>query len=462
MLKADLAIGAGGATSWERCCLGLPSLIITMAENQKPIAAELDRQRLAHWLGDHDTVNEFSLTTALKDALDSKGMADWSNRCRNTVDAKGTERVAAIVSLTSSTQLKARPACVDDEDLLLQWAKNPLVRQNVFNRKVISPEENRDWFYKRLRDPDNCRIYVVKTVEGLPIGQVRFELTDDSWEIDFALDPVARDKGLGKNLLQAAIKVFRQSMSGGLVFGRVKKGNVVSQEVFEDFAFTPEEEKGEESKAIAICSDSDSWMNEYIPGLLLGWLVTGHQCVWVHSSADLPGGALCFYLSYGRIVDQLTCEKYKNNLVIHASDLPSGRGWSPTSWMILEGKQSIPVTLLEVVKNVDSGPIYAQEWIELKSTSLTDQWRAELADATLRLATDFVSRFPESLNSAHCQEGEATYYAKRCPKDSELDIDKTLRDQFNLLRIVDNDNYPAYFLYTGKKFVLQIREEDSE
>jgi hypothetical protein len=52
-------------------------------------------------------------------------------------------------------------------------------------------------------------------------------------------------------------------------------------------------------------------MNEYIPTLLLEWLVIGHQCVWVHSSADLPGGDLCFYLSYGQIVDQLTRENIK-------------------------------------------------------------------------------------------------------------------------------------------------------
>jgi len=243
MLKADLAIGAGGATSWERCCLGLPSLIITIAENQKPIAAELDRQRLARWLGHHDTVNEFSLTTALKDTLVAEGMADWSNRCRNAVDAKGAERVASIVSLKSNTPLKARPASVDDEELLLKWVNDPLVRQNSFNSEVIAPEEHRAWLYKRLRDPDNCSIYIVETAEGLPIGQVRFELTDDGWEIGFALDAVARGRGLGKNLLQAAMKVFRQSISGALVFGKVKKDNLPSQKVFEGLTFAPEEEK---------------------------------------------------------------------------------------------------------------------------------------------------------------------------------------------------------------------------
>ena len=43
MLDADLAIGAGGSTSWERCCLGLPTLLFVTAENQKVIAENLER-----------------------------------------------------------------------------------------------------------------------------------------------------------------------------------------------------------------------------------------------------------------------------------------------------------------------------------------------------------------------------------------------------------------------------------
>jgi len=245
LLKADLAIGAGGTTSWERCCLGLPSLVITLAENQKPIVVELDKQRLVCWLGHHDMVSEHSLKTTLKDVLDTEGVADTSNRCRDVVDGKGAERVAATVLLNSNTHLNARLACVDDEDLLLHWANDPLVRQNAFNPSVIATEEHRIWFYKSLRDPDNCRIYIVETaVEGLPIGQVRFERSDGGWEIDLALDAAARGRGLGKKLLQITIKSFQRLMSGTLVFGRVKKDNLASQKVFDGLSFTPEEDKG--------------------------------------------------------------------------------------------------------------------------------------------------------------------------------------------------------------------------
>jgi len=52
--------------------------------------------------------------------------------------------------------------------------------------------------------------------------------------------------------------------------------------------------------------------------------------------------------------------------------------------------------------------------------------------------------------------GEPTYYPRHRPKDSELDPDKTLRQQFNLFQVVDNDNYPAYFSHNGQEFLLKI------
>jgi methionyl-tRNA formyltransferase len=208
--------------------------------------------------------------------------------------------------------------------------------------------------------------------------------------------------------------------------------------------------------SIAVCSDAGSWINSSIPQLLLPWLAAGHQCAWGHDARQLPGGDLCFYLSYGRIVDQETRSRYRNNLVVHASDLPKGRGWSPTSWMILEGEQRIPVTLLEAVDAVDAGSIYAQDWFDVDATDLVSQWRDKLAESTVKLVKNFVADFPESLKAARVQVGEPTYYPRRRPKDSELDPDRTLRQQFNLFQVVDNDRYPAYFSHNGQEFLLKI------
>ena len=93
MVKADLAIGAGGATSWERCCLGLPAIVITLADNQKPIAAELNRAGLIQCLGHKDQVTENQLAQALALILDDELAPDWSERCRQQVDGIGADRV---------------------------------------------------------------------------------------------------------------------------------------------------------------------------------------------------------------------------------------------------------------------------------------------------------------------------------------------------------------------------------
>lgn len=247
MVQADLAIGAAGATSWERCCLGLPALVVTLAENQIPIATELDRLRLARWLGDKNAVSALSLQYALLDALsDEDPLFEWSTRCRAPVDGRGAERVAELLLLNSNTTLSARLACLDDELLLLTWANDSVVRQNAFCSDPITPQIHRVWFYKRLRDQENCQIFILETVTGMPIGQVRFERSDDAWEISYSLAAEVRGRGLGSRLLQSAILAFRKSRKDGLVFGRVKPGNLASRKVFENLGFAASTAKGGE------------------------------------------------------------------------------------------------------------------------------------------------------------------------------------------------------------------------
>lgn len=98
MLAADLAIGASGATSWERLCLGLPALIVTVADNQRPIAAELSRRKLVRWLGDAGDVSERDLFSGLKEIVDAGLDPVWSTSCLHFVDGAGTERVSAALS----------------------------------------------------------------------------------------------------------------------------------------------------------------------------------------------------------------------------------------------------------------------------------------------------------------------------------------------------------------------------
>jgi methionyl-tRNA formyltransferase len=155
-------------------------------------------------------------------------------------------------------------------------------------------------------------------------------------------------------------------------------------------------------------------------------------------------------------------QRFQHVLVVHESDLPEGRGWSPLTWQILDGADHIPVTLIEAAGAVDSGPVFAQRWITFGGHELIDELRAAQAEVTHALCRAFVDDYPDSAAQGREQTGEATYYPRRRPAHSELDPERSLAEQFNQLRVADNDRYPAFFEWHGQRYVLQIGRAPGE
>lgn len=168
-----------------------------------------------------------------------------------------------------------------------------------------------------------------------------------------------------------------------------------------------------------------------------------------------------FILSYHRIIKEEYLKKNKHNIVIHASDLPKGKGWAPMFWQILEGKNEIPFSMFEASKGVDDGDIYIQKTLHLSGYELNDTLREKQANFIIDMSKEFLSEYDKYKNPIK-QNGSETFYNKRSSKDSELDINKTINEQFNLLRIVDNENYPAFFYKDDKKYIIKIEEAKNE
>jgi hypothetical protein len=314
MAAADLAIGASGSWAWERCVLGLPSLSVSIADNQLSIALTLAKKNATDFLGKTNEVNSHKILTKIKNLVNNRNLTkSMASAAIELVDLKSTHRV-------------------------------------------------------------------------------------------------------------------RVALGGSL--------------------------------RLSIVSDPDSWINEFLPKLSQTWAAKGHQVSWVNNHRSLSEGDCAFFLSYGAIVPNEILGLHVHNLVVHESDLPTGRGWSPLTWQILEGKNEIPIVLFETEENVDSGAIYFRDVLRLEGHELIDEMRSVQAEKTVSLCEQFVDDYPQVVMKCRPQQGVPSYYRRRTDKDSELAIDKSLKDQFNLLRVVDNDRYPAYFTINGQQYILSIKKRN--
>lgn len=209
-------------------------------------------------------------------------------------------------------------------------------------------------------------------------------------------------------------------------------------------------------KVQILVDNPNSWIVSYAKELTNKIQLIGHHCELFHSHNDVKQGDILCLLACEHIFKNLDLNKH--NLVVHESDLPIGKGWSPLTWQILEGKSKIPISLFEAHRSVDAGPIYNKKYIELNGGELLGEIKHQQGLLTNSLILEFINNYPN--NPATEQKGKSTYYPKRVKESSELDPSKSLIDQFNLLRVCDNENYPAFFIIEGKKYILKIYKND--
>ena len=94
MAEADLAIGAGGSASWERCCLGLPALIVSLANNQTDIAKALNLFGACIYVGSLETASVPAMRSAIIDLLHHQDhLATLSEKSYSLVDGLGVDRI---------------------------------------------------------------------------------------------------------------------------------------------------------------------------------------------------------------------------------------------------------------------------------------------------------------------------------------------------------------------------------
>lgn len=213
------------------------------------------------------------------------------------------------------------------------------------------------------------------------------------------------------------------------------------------------------NKTINITIEEGSWYFSYALNLKSVLKKMGFTVNIITDLNQIPNAFVNFLLSITKILKPEQIQKSNHNIVVHASNLPEGKGFSPMSWQILEGKNTIPLCLFEASEEVDEGDIYLRDTITLKGHELSNEWRHMLGNKVNEMCIKFIKNYKNLSPEKQQSKSNHKHYPRRRPNDSELSLNKTLAEQFNLLRIVDNKDYPAFFYKDNKRYILTINQD---
>jgi len=239
MASADIGIGASGTSSWERCCIGLPSIVMILADNQKEIAEELEKEGAVVNLGWHEDVTEMDIRDAVENLLtDSDKRKKMSLNSMELVDGKGVGRVSQYISSSGDCIENIYIKNADDNDIndLFKWRNNPEIRKNFFDTAPVLREIHEKWFREKVNDIRSA-IYMVYYREN-KIGSIRFENKENAIKTSVLLSPDYIGKGLGAEIIRIGTDRFIKEKSPTKpIIAEIKKENIQSIKAFQKAGF---------------------------------------------------------------------------------------------------------------------------------------------------------------------------------------------------------------------------------
>ena len=234
MTAADLAVGAGGSTSWERCCVGLPCLTFVVADNQEKLVADAGEAGFLYAPDidptDHDALARHILI-CIENPILLRGM---STRGMKLVDANGCQRIIRAMGISPvSIRVATNADCRD----VFEWRNDSGVRQASMDSGRLNWSLHQEWYAQVLIDVN--RLLLIGESGSKPVGVVRFDITNGVADISIFTVPGVGQKGLGSNLLLAAERFIQNERPDvTAVRAEVLGSNVKSQRLFRNNGYS--------------------------------------------------------------------------------------------------------------------------------------------------------------------------------------------------------------------------------
>ncbi|AXJ03934.1 UDP-2,4-diacetamido-2,4,6-trideoxy-beta-L-altropyranose hydrolase [Pseudomonas fluorescens] len=235
MTEADLFIGAGGGTSWERAALGLPTICIAVSNNQQANGEVMAAAGAHVFMGAREQVSVEQLRDAVGFVVGNFYLRQsLAKRSRQLVDGRGALRVAVALA---GAVLKLRLATPDDAQLLFDGRNAEAVRRWSLDSGAIDWSQHVNWLEASLRNPQ--RLLLVAEADDGPVGVLRYDLRSFEAEVSLYLFEGHFGLGWGRALLaqgEAFVSAHWPQMTA--ITAQVLPANRPSMNVFRDAGFT--------------------------------------------------------------------------------------------------------------------------------------------------------------------------------------------------------------------------------
>jgi UDP-2,4-diacetamido-2,4,6-trideoxy-beta-L-altropyranose hydrolase len=237
MLEADLAIGAGGTTSWERCCLGLPALAVISAENQQMVSKELDEKGAIRLLGIGREICAVDIKKNIERLmLKPIQLHNMSQAGFGVTDGLGVKRTTLEMMPPYSKDGRPvilRPVRLTDTDLLFDWQSDDKTRRYAHNPKKPNYDEHRAWVRNRIEKTDAYTEIIIHGDD--PAGVIRLDpINAGVYMISIYIAPEKYSLGIGKS----ALSYVSQLLPDTEFRAEIHEDNHASKALFASMGFT--------------------------------------------------------------------------------------------------------------------------------------------------------------------------------------------------------------------------------
>ncbi|WP_429104544.1 UDP-2,4-diacetamido-2,4,6-trideoxy-beta-L-altropyranose hydrolase [Aeromonas allosaccharophila] len=209
MLQADLAIGAGGTSCWERATLALPTLLFTLADNQLENARRLEQAHAVIWLGDLNTLDDQQLLQQLsahwptQDALQQLGKHSAA-----LCDGMGAQRL--LQEITPLRQVYwLQPITTEDAEWMWLWQQDDVTRRYSRNPECPPLREHQAWLHRALQHPQRWLFKVMSAIGPCAVVRLDEACGPEGYnEVSIYVDPEQHQQGHGKRALNLLHQLF--------------------------------------------------------------------------------------------------------------------------------------------------------------------------------------------------------------------------------------------------------------